>query len=93
MAGEDPKHCAFLRAFGCAECGAPPPVVVHHHTWPRGMGQRAHDHKGMPLCIDCHDAFHRGYGAFKGWDHVKRTQWQDRMVERFRPREPDPNAF
>lgn len=85
MAGEDKAHCAQLRELPCCRCRARPAGEVHHRTG-AGMAMRSHDHEAMPLCSSCHTAFHAASGPFKGWDKARRAEWQDMMVERYRPK-------
>jgi hypothetical protein len=59
----------------------------------RGLGQRAHDHWGIPLCSTstrgegCHEALHRGHPLT--WT----GGWQDRQVREFRTRYLDKETF
>ena len=99
MAGEDPRHLAYLRERPCAiaeglgtrlECAGP--ICAHHSTHGRGMSQKAHDHEAMPLCIKHHHDFHAGSGLFRGWTQDQRTRWQAKLVEEYRPKK-DPHVF
>lgn len=79
MAGELPQYTEWLAMQRCCQCGTAPPSEVHHSTHGRGMSQRTHDSKAMPLCSECHRAFHSANGFCKGWDKAKRNQWQTDM--------------
>ena len=85
MAGEDKAYAAWIRSRPCMACGAPPPSNLHHRTG-AGMGLRAPDSEGMPLCgsgtTGCHGSLHNPYdlqmkdGHFYGWDRGKIRDWQ-----------------
>lgn len=47
---------------------------------PRGRGQRAHDHWGMPLCLRCHHDLHALAGSFRKMTGRQRREWQDGQV-------------
>lgn len=95
MASEDPGYAAWLRAGPCALAGLDRChglLQIHHHTRPltgdglrpcRGS-RRAHDHDGMPLCLQHHHDFTVGSGYFKGWWKQQRLEWQDGLVRRYR---------
>ena len=64
----------------CMACGSAPPSVLHHKTG-AGMGLRAHDQDGMPLCDPCHKSIHSlTFGHFKGWTKDRRRNWQEWAV-------------
>lgn len=84
---DEPAYLEFIRTLPCCAPDAPskcfPFVQAHHHTYPRGMGQKAPDRFAIPLCALHHDNFHMANGAFLGWGRDRRRAWQDAQVERF----------
>jgi hypothetical protein len=84
VAGEDRSYIAWIRSLNCCAPRSPTclmaPSEAHHSTHHSGMGQRSHDHEAIPLCRNCHRAFHDARGPFRGWDKAKRLQWQDEQV-------------
>jgi hypothetical protein len=93
MAGEDPDYLAWIRLQACQFCDRPPPSHAHHHTGPRGKGQRAHDHNAMALCFDCHRHLHGASGPFKDWNHEERSNLQDELVVKHRQIYNDEECF
>lgn len=83
MAGEDPNYLGWVARLKCCCCPAQsgPP---HHTTAGRGKGQRAHDHRAIPLCHMHHDERHRLCGFFKGWVRDEIQAWEETMVARTR---------
>ena len=79
MAGEDEAYRKAVSRLKCAKCGMPGPSQVHHMTG-AGMGLRAHDHKSMPLCAQCHIDLHGLCGQFKGYTKESLTTWQQLAV-------------
>lgn len=96
MAGDHPKHLAWVRKQPCAACAAPGPCHPHHHTHRRGHGQRASDLDAMPLCWRCHRMFHDGHGRFEALSAHERRLLQDHWVAetmRVRAQLNDPEVF
>lgn len=87
MAGESKQYTTWLRTQPCCapECGTTRSIEVHHRTG-AGMGLRAHDHKGMPLCNSCHVALHSAKRPFFGWDRARLRDWQDEQIAAHRAR-------
>lgn len=81
---KDAAYLRRVRALPCCACPEMRGVQAHHSTSGRGMGQKASDHDTMPLCVACHNAFHVGLGMFRGWDRMRRREWQADMVRRTR---------
>lgn len=59
---------------------------AHHHTEPRGVGQKAAYDETMCMCRRHHRELHRFKETFdkdtRGWDQPKRAKWQwDRVHE------------
>lgn len=83
MAGDDPVRLAFLRKQPCSMCGRwatdEQGNDAHHHTG-RRVGRKASDANTFPLCRGCHMEFHAGKGHFEGWNHQRKSEWQDSMV-------------
>lgn len=57
----DPGYLAFVRTLPCARCRAAAPSEAHHHA---GVGHGAvaskcSDYQTIPLCLECHSAWHR----------------------------------
>jgi hypothetical protein len=69
-------YLAKVRALPCLVCGKRP-SEAHHHTGRRGMGQKSSDSDAMPLCHECHMAFHNGAGRFKDETKKQRREFQD----------------
>lgn len=91
----NPGHLDFIRTQPCCryvpfvqDCSGP--TQAHHHTGGRGRGQKSEDERSMPLCSKHHREFHSATGAFGGWRKTERREWQDRMVELYKP---DPDVF
>jgi len=78
MAGELPAYTAWLRTLPCRRCGCHG-VHVHHRTG-AGMGLRAHDLDGMPLCAACHRHLHALSGVFAAWSGGDLRTWEARQV-------------
>ena len=80
MAGEDKEYTDWLRMEPCCApgCGATP-VQVHHLTG-AGISLRNHDHHGMPLCKEHHDALHQVCGPFRQWSLKERQSWQRTQI-------------
>lgn len=60
--GMSAEHCAQIRDLPCAACHSAPAGTVHHlksQTGERGMGLRATDKWGIPLCMTHHDTIER----------------------------------
>ena len=74
----DLKYRAFIRRFPCVGCGATR-WIEFSHTGPRGLGQKADDKNGLPLCRACHQtgpqALHR-IGPVK-FQEVKGISFED----------------
>lgn len=85
MANEDPVYLEWLRQQPCCACGGWGPCVPHHRTG-GGVGRKNHDHSAMPLHAHCHRQFHDANGHFKGWDRLRRSEWQDTMIAEHRVR-------
>lgn len=85
MANEDPKYADWVRSQPCCSCGADGPSQLHHMTG-AGMGLRAHDHLGMPMCGRCHMEFHDSSGGFKHWTKDTKRVWQVIQVHNSRER-------
>lgn len=58
--GNDKKHLANLRKLPCCVCGNPPPNTVHHLkvASERGIGLKAPDRYGIPMCLHYGDDYH-----------------------------------
>jgi hypothetical protein len=100
MAGEDDAYTRWVRKQPCSWCMRPGPNECHHHTegqnavaadrgpkhkgGKRGLGQRAHDHESMPMCIKCHHNVQTFSGPFAGMSKAERARWQDEQVKRHR---------
>ena len=86
MAGDDKAYATWIRQRPCMACGASPPSNLHHKTG-AGMGLRASDREGMPLCgsgtTGCHGSLHNPqmHGHFKGWDRAQLRDWQRVAVD------------
>ncbi len=81
MSDEDPKYRDAVKRLPCASCQRPPPSECHHHRHAgAGMGKKAHDHLGMPMCLRCHHDFHGVCGPFRGYSRAMLTEWQDKQV-------------
>ncbi len=80
MAGEDPAYLAFVRAQPCA-VGHCHPGGVPHHTGPKGLSQRSHDHDAIPMCDQHHKERHALSGFFKGWKKAHLKAWETDWVE------------
>jgi hypothetical protein len=52
----DPKFRAWIRTLPCVVCGRVYGVECAH-TGDHGMGQKASDRRGIPLCRRCHDEY------------------------------------
>lgn len=85
MAGEDPKHLAYLRTLRCHACRGPGGVAHHSTASQPGMGRRSHDHEAMPMCTPCHTQFHASSGGFKRWNKEANRSWQWAAVATYRP--------
>lgn len=83
MAGEDPEYIRWIKQQPCNQCGAQRGSDPHHRTG-AGLAMRAHDHKAIPLCRYCHNAFHAGSGTFKRLDRQGKRTYQDEAIERCR---------
>ena len=57
------KFLAFIRTLPCRNCGDP--SVAHHERknipweYKGGVGIKPHDLMAWPLCIRCHELYHR----------------------------------
>ena len=84
MAGEDPS---YVRWVGSGRCMAPvcqnmsgPP---HHPRHGVGMARRAHDHRVVALCVECHASIHSlTWGRFKGWVRQQVRDFLDQAAEK-----------
>ena len=57
----------------------------HHPRYNVGMALRAHDHRAVPLCPECHDSIHRlTCGRFKGWVRQQVRDFLDDQGEALR---------
>ena len=73
--GMSDDHCAQIRKLPCAACHSVPSGTIHHlksGTGERGMGLRATDKWGVPLCMTHHDTIERAgtrneVGQCKKW--------------------------
>lgn len=79
MANDDPGYKAWIEGLPCCMCDKPPKSVMHHRTG-AGMGLRASDREGIPLCWECHGDFHAYRGRFKGFDLTAARGWQSAMI-------------
>ncbi len=86
----DPRHLAHIRTQSCCAgmlltpCYGP--VEAHHRTG-AGLALKADDHEVMPLCLQHHREFHGACGAFRDWTKAQRKEWQENMVQLYRPTE------
>jgi hypothetical protein len=85
MAGEDHFYIAWLGGKECSSrCGrrSGPP---HHPRHNVGLAMRAHDHRAVPLCPECHESIHRlTFGFFKGWNRQQVRYWLDALAVKYR---------
>lgn len=73
----------FVRGLPCCVYGIAAPSHAHHETGNgRGKGQKAHDHRTMPLSARAHREFHDGKGYFEFWTAEARAIWQDIEIQR-----------
>lgn len=100
MADEDIPYKQWVRRQRCCACGGIPPSEPHHHTegenavrptgkqlgGKRGLGQRAHDERLMPLCWKCHRHIADFSGPFKGMSKAERGEWQTKQAREHRER-------
>lgn len=81
--GGDAAYLRFVRSLGCCApgCTALRASEAHHRTG-AGLALKAHDRETMPLCgpMGCHQDFHDGRGAFRGWTREERAAWQDAQI-------------
>lgn len=99
---KDPQHLALLRSLPCAVAthgivrgfpvlrlgdGVCFGAVQAHHRTGAGLALKASDREAFPLCVAHHRQFHDASGVFKGWTREQRNDWQDRMVELYKPDE------
>lgn len=58
--GMSQDHLSDIRKLPCCGCLKTPAGTVHHlKQRDRGMGLRAQDKDGVPLCMTCHEAMER----------------------------------
>jgi hypothetical protein len=50
----DLKYRQFIRRFPCVACKKTTWRIEFAHTGPRGLGQKADDKDGLPICVSCH---------------------------------------
>ena len=83
MASEDKP---YLRWLGSGRCCAPGCMVMsgppHHPRHDVGMGQRAHDRRAVPLCMEHHEDAQRYRLA--GMDKYKMREFFDDIAEKMR---------
>ena len=81
----DPQYLARVRALPCAARfidGHRCQGVIHaHHAGARGLGQKAHDHTAIPLCMVAHSNWHDANGCFAGWPKDMRAEWAAMAIE------------
>jgi len=86
MANEDRYYICWLGvqtccATDCRNKSGPP----HHPRHDVGMGMRAHDHRAVPLCPECHESIHRlTWGTFKGWTRDMVREFMDKKAMKYR---------
>jgi hypothetical protein len=90
MANEDAEYLRWIRTQSCRGCGRCAPSEAHH-AGKRGLGQRAHDHTAIPLCRDCHRAWHDCRAPFAGWARAEREAWAEAQIAVMRATFLDPN--
>jgi hypothetical protein len=85
MAGEDRDYLAWLAWRRCCAPGGCGQLAEAHH--PRhgvGMALRAHDHRAVPLCRQCHIDIEQHRGRFDGWSKGRVAEWCDLMGAHYR---------
>ena len=83
MAGEDKSYIRWVGSGMCClpSCGqmSGPP---HHPRHNVGMGQRAHDHRAVPLCMEHHEDAQQYRLA--GMTKEKMREFLDEVAEKLR---------
>lgn len=80
--GGDPTYLCFVRSLPCCICQKAAPSHPHHATLlGRGKSQKSHDHQTMPMCFECHRAFHDLSGYFDGWTRDGLVLFQELQVQ------------
>lgn len=81
--GGDEAYLDFVRGLPCSVYWTAAPNHPHHETGSgRGKGQKAHDHRTMPMSFRAHREFHDGKGYFEYWTADARRIWQDLQIQR-----------
>ena len=79
MANEDPDYQDWIHDSPCCAVGLDGERCQGntevHHTGPRGLSQRAHDHTAIGLCLYHHACWHAASGPFKTWKKQQRREW------------------
>ena len=81
MANEDRDYLTWLRWKPCLVCGRHP-CQAHHPRHNVGMGQRAHDHRAVPLCYQHHEDVQQY--RLDGMNREQLRDWMDAAAERLR---------
>jgi hypothetical protein len=88
---EDKAYAAWLRTQPCCAPGPEPcrrPATVHHPRHNVGLGLRAPDRDGIPLCLEDHslNGLHQLAGRFKGWTGEQLEAWELKQIKLHRAR-------
>jgi hypothetical protein len=70
----DPKYRKWITCFPCIACGQTW-WIDPCHTGPHGHGQKASDHKCIPLCRKCHNEFDQAPAKFAAKHGLDISEW------------------